>query len=108
MVTRVIPARRVSRVSEEERRSLIIRQGFQILKSALRDGEKYQKKDHPYGHDENILPWVYEAGRLTDNLDARPIRVVQNSNDGIEPMSLIPGVRQCLRIRRTCPRNSCA
>jgi hypothetical protein len=61
-------------------------QSLQISKSALRNDEKCQKQDHPEGHPKDFFPRVYEISRLTDDLDARPIRIVQNSDCFVEPI----------------------
>ena len=54
----------------------------------------------------DFFPWVDEASRFAGNLDARPIRIVQNSDGWIEPMALEPTVRQCLGICRARARDS--
>ena len=48
---------------------------------------------------------VYEISRLTDDLDARPIRIMQNSDCFIQPMALEPTVCKRLGICRAGARD---
>jgi hypothetical protein len=54
----------------------------------------------------DFFPWVDEASWFADNLDARSIRIVQNSDGWIETMALPPSVRKRLGICRARARDS--
>lgn len=77
--------------------AVIVGQGFQVPQSALRDVEKCKEEGHPSEGDEDFCPGIHEPGRFTRDFDARSVRVMQDSDRRIEPITRQPIVRRRCR-----------